>query len=560
MGGNPITNGRLAAIYVRTSSEHQAEKASPEEQEADCRKLAEERGLTVVKVYRDIERYRVKTRLVDPSGTRADRPGLVAMLRDAAQGQFDTIIAWREDRLYRGMRAMLSVLEMIQEHEIDVLLAKETFDLKMAPLKAWVAGMELDGIKERMTMGVKARLRAGKANTGQDRYGYKRNGEVIEVVEEEAFWVRQLFDWYIQGTPIPEMRRRLIAANAPQKGSSVPRKIHWAHSSIQGILQAGEAYATGIKIQRRCGEKFEIRVPPIIDMATYQKSLQVREANKKHPVHNQKRDYLAGGLIYCPCDRKWMARTSTYAPLRKNSRGELIPRNNPQLYGVYHCPEHHTERIHPDCPRTIGSGKMDKILWEKVCTAIDDPDVLISRAVQHVDELRQQAETVSADKERLQGQLDALIMERQWVITQARKGKITEEDMDCQIAALTLQESDLKQQMATLGSTERLAMLDNWEEVAREYFKDLKAALAGLNADPQTEEDRRKQFELKRQTVKTLVQKVLIGKDRQIQVVIRLDVLAMLQAYAAGSAKIQMDEICIRRLLALLDHPPGSCA
>jgi DNA invertase Pin-like site-specific DNA recombinase len=72
---------QLAAINIRTSSEHQAEKASPEEQEADCRKLAEEHGLTVVDVYRDIERYRSGKRLVDPSGTRADRPALVAMLR-----------------------------------------------------------------------------------------------------------------------------------------------------------------------------------------------------------------------------------------------------------------------------------------------------------------------------------------------------------------------------------------------------------------------------------------------------------------------------------------------
>jgi hypothetical protein len=42
-------------------------------------------------------------------------------------------------------------------------------------------------------MGVKARLRSGKANTGQDRYGYRRNEEIIEIVEEEAKWVRRIF-------------------------------------------------------------------------------------------------------------------------------------------------------------------------------------------------------------------------------------------------------------------------------------------------------------------------------------------------------------------------------
>jgi hypothetical protein len=46
--------------------------------------------------------------------------------------------------------------------------------------------MELDGMKERMEIGVKARLKAGKANTRQDRYGYVRIGEQIHIEKEEA--------------------------------------------------------------------------------------------------------------------------------------------------------------------------------------------------------------------------------------------------------------------------------------------------------------------------------------------------------------------------------------
>jgi hypothetical protein len=64
------TMQRKAAIYIRTSSETQGEKASPSEQEDDCQLLAKEKGLTVVRVYRDIEKYRVKNRLVNPSGSR----------------------------------------------------------------------------------------------------------------------------------------------------------------------------------------------------------------------------------------------------------------------------------------------------------------------------------------------------------------------------------------------------------------------------------------------------------------------------------------------------------
>jgi DNA invertase Pin-like site-specific DNA recombinase len=79
------------------------------------------------------------------------------------------------------MRAMLLVLEAVQQYNLTIILARETFDPAMAPLKAWLAQVELDNIKERMTMGVKARLRAGKANSGQDRYGYRRNGGILKL-------------------------------------------------------------------------------------------------------------------------------------------------------------------------------------------------------------------------------------------------------------------------------------------------------------------------------------------------------------------------------------------
>jgi len=44
-----------------------------------------------------------------------------------------------------------------------------------------------------------------------------------------------------------EIRRRLIEAHAPQKGSTRLRKIDWAVTSIQSILQAADAYYRGLR-------------------------------------------------------------------------------------------------------------------------------------------------------------------------------------------------------------------------------------------------------------------------------------------------------------------------
>lgn len=445
---------QFAALYVRVSSEAQAEGASPDEQERDCRAVAEQHGLTVVKVYRDVERYRVKGKMVDPSGTRADRPGLVSMLADAAAGQFGTIIAWREDRLYRGMRAMINVLETIQEHRVTIILARETFDAKIAPLKAWVAGMELEGMKERMSMGVKARLRAGKANTGQDRYGYRREGERVVIVEEEARWVRQIFAWYIERVPMAEIRRRLIAAGAPQKGGTRPKRYAWSIAVIQGILKSAANYASGVKVQRRIGEAFEIPIEPIIDALTYRRAIETRANNKTFKADNLKVDYLIGGLLESECG-KWQGHLQ-----RVRRAGE--ERKTPT--SVYRCYRLSKEREHVgNCPKTIGGRKADDLAWAKVVKAVDDPDLLIAGAQAYIDELRAKAAGILAEHDRLQRSLDEITTQRQWVITQARVGTITQADMEHQLAALIMQELSVRKDIADSEHVIDVAALGEWE-------------------------------------------------------------------------------------------------
>lgn len=523
--------GNRAVIYVRTSSEHQGEKSSPAEQEADCRQLAAEMGLMVTNVYRDIEKYRVKSKLVEPSGTRSDRPGLLAMLSDAARDEFDIILAWREDRLYRGMRSMLLVLETIQEQKITVMLARETFDPKIAPLRAWVAQMELEGMKERMTMGVKARLKAGKANTGQDRYGYQRVDDQIVVVEEEARWVRKIFEWYLGGCRIMEIRDRLIAYNAPQKGSSIPRRIQWARSSVQSILIAAKEYAYGIKIQSRKGEKFEIPVEPIIDLVTYERFVQMRASKRTHPANHVSYDYLIGGVLYCQCGLKWGARTQKN---RKNKDG--VVRERKTVVGIYYCTQNHLDLVSPDCPRHTGAKKAEAQVWEKVCEVIDNPQYLIAQAHQLVEDLRASAENIHEERARIEKEMQALANERQSLITWARQGRITAADMENQLSAMTLQELSLKHELSSLGQRINMNSLNDWEEKLMEYLADLRLGVEELkNVAPQNNEERHQVFLLKKQIVDTLVHRATIDRNRKIMVDIRLNLLAILDQDAKST-------------------------
>ena len=230
-------------------------------------------------------------------------------------------------------------------------------------------------MQERMTMGVIARLKTGKANTGQDRYGYVRIGEQIHILEEEAKWVRQIFAWYSQKISLLQIRKRLITANAPQKGSSIPRRIQWSRSSIQAILRSASEYAYGLKTYSRAGQTFNIPVAPIIDMPTYELFVKMREENKTHPKHRKKNDYLLAGHLKCACNLTWRARTATH---RRSRKGEWVERITP--IGTYFCPQPHSELRPDSCPKSVSAKRAEAQVWKELCEIVLNPAFLMAQA------------------------------------------------------------------------------------------------------------------------------------------------------------------------------------
>jgi hypothetical protein len=90
-----------------------------------------------------------------------------------------------------------------------------------------------------------------------------------------------------------------------------------------------------------------------------------------------------------------------------------------------------------------------------------------------VAELQDNAKTLDDDQDRIQKELDSITLERQWIITQARKGGITESDMDYQLGALTLQELSLKRDYANIEQAVNIHALGDWEARVAEYLADL---------------------------------------------------------------------------------------
>ena len=497
---------KRAAIYIRVSSEKQAEGVSPQAQEADCRALCEQKGYTIVNVYRDIEKYRVGKRMVEPSGSRADRPGLNAMLAAAKEDRFDVIVAWKEDRLYRSYRPMLDVLDTLDTSGIDIELVKETFDKRIAPVKAWAAKMELDAKHDRFMMGVAGRLEDGKPWLVTPPYGYELVDGALAPLEDEAQWVRAIYQWYGEGQHIQEIRRRLIHMGAKQRTGEVSR--NWLRPYLYRILNY-KTYHTGIHVTQWNGKTYETSIAPIVDPESAQLTAARREKYHQYPAGNLRELALAAGLVYCAA-----CKTSLYMDSHM-SRGKR--------YVYYRCRQQPAPTVrHPDCCKQIRLQVLDSELWQRIWQVIGVPGRLENAIQEHVARLQAQESVATKDVERLTLALDEMSLERQRVITLARKGIINDDDVAQQLFGLDVQVKQLHREIADakLLTGDRSARL---LELAANFRSQFQTGMDAYNRQPQNEQEAEIQFSARRQVVEAIVSRVEVAHDKSIRVGFTLD-------------------------------------
>src|ERR1700709_61285 len=104
---------KTVALYMRVSTVDQ----HPESQLHDLRAMAQQRGFQIVAAYTD----RI-------SGTKARRPGLDDLLRDARRGRLPGVLVWASDRIARSVRHFLEVLDELNHLNIEFVSFRENLD------------------------------------------------------------------------------------------------------------------------------------------------------------------------------------------------------------------------------------------------------------------------------------------------------------------------------------------------------------------------------------------------------------------------------------------------
>lgn len=300
------------ALYIRVSTVRQAEDGySLEAQEHTLMEEAKKHGKTVYKVYCD----------AGLSGSRADRPGLLKLLKDAKMGLFGSVWVWKLNRISRNLSHLLDILDSLRTYGVDFHSLSEQFDLATpmgkftVQILGGIAQMQRETWRENSLLGSKSRAKHGKYCGGQilgyrlvlDEEDTKLTNKLI-VDEKEAESVKLIYELYLSGKGLKAVTNAVNMAGYRSKAGRLFSVV-----TIRKIL-TNPAYTGKVKYG---GEYYYGLHEPIIPDARWEKVQEIL-SRKKTPVKCVDYGYLLSGIIRCPVCGSWMVPYHVYRKTKTN--------------------------------------------------------------------------------------------------------------------------------------------------------------------------------------------------------------------------------------------------
>ena len=290
------------AIYVRVSTQEQAKEGySIGEQTERLQKYSEANRWKVIKIYTD----------AGFSGSNQNRPALQDLISDVKAGRIDKVLVYKLDRLSRSQKDTLELIEdVFLKNNCDFESMTERFDTSTSFGKAMIgilavfAQLERQQIKERMSMGLDARIKEGKWRGGAKvpfGYNYDPVQEILIINEWESMIVKYIFKEFINGTSVIKISNNMTDTGYSfRNGSTDTRKIKYilSNKTYCGYLKSKNNWYKG-------------KQEAIIDEETFNKAQIIIQENKRRFKESGRNcdDTIAshlGGLIYCAnCGAKY---------------------------------------------------------------------------------------------------------------------------------------------------------------------------------------------------------------------------------------------------------------
>jgi site-specific DNA recombinase len=225
------------AIYTRKSTEHNLDLAfnSLDAQREACEAYIKSQAH---------EGWRLSPEQYDDgglSGASLNRPALQTLLQQVRARKIDIIVVYKVDRLTRSLADFAKLVEVFDDHGVSFVSVTQSFNTtsSMGRLTLNVllsfAQFEREVIGERVRDKIAASKRKGLWVGGPVSLGYRSVGKKLEIVLEEAAFVRRIFADYLRLGSIGE----LAAALGREGIRPRPRKL------ANGRVIAAERFMVG---------------------------------------------------------------------------------------------------------------------------------------------------------------------------------------------------------------------------------------------------------------------------------------------------------------------------
>lgn len=443
------------AIYVRVSTQEQAKEGySIGEQTDRLKKFAEAHDWMIVKIYTD----------AGHSGADTNRPALQDMLDDIRAGKIDKVLVYKLDRLSRSQKDTLKLIEdEFLPHNTDFESMSEKLDTSTPQgrlflgILAAFAQLEREVIRERMSMGMYARIKEGKWKGGAHvpfGYDYEPALEKLVVNDYEAMIVKNLFEAFAEGQSIYAITNEMIEKGHVLHNGKVDKR------NLRYMLRN----KTYCGYQKHKSEWIQGLHDAIITEETYDKVQTILDTNLKrfydagYKTGTNAMSTNLGGLIYCAhCGAKY----------HKCVTGSKVY----GYYQNYYCYSR-SKRIKtmikdPNCKNKFYRiDELDNIIFAEIKKLAIDPEYLQvlkkdaeqDDEVQKIHAIEHQIKTISSQLSRF---MDLYGL-----------GKYSMEELDEKTAPLQDQRTKLKAEMERLqNNTKRITeeqvikLVSSFEEV-----------------------------------------------------------------------------------------------
>lgn len=319
--------GFMTALYERLSRDDElnGESNSISNQKKLLEQYAKEHGFTNLVHFTDD----------GISGTRFDRPGFLAMMKEVESGKVRTILIKDMSRMGRDYLKVGQYMELLRQKNVRLIAVNENVDSfreddDFTPFRNIMNEWYARDTSKKIKSTFKAKGKSGKHVASTTPYGYlkdKDDPNVWIVDEEAAVVVRRIFHMTMDGygpyqiaRALKEDKVEIPAVHMAKKDAGlwkgrveeIKDPYGWGSSTVAGILKKREylGHTVNFKTRKHFKDKkshyvsednwtvFENTQEAIIDQETFDNVQRIRSNVRRYPDGWGEAHPLTG-LMYC---------------------------------------------------------------------------------------------------------------------------------------------------------------------------------------------------------------------------------------------------------------------